>query len=251
MSRFRCTYRRRAGGLVVALVLGLAAACGSGATEGPDGDGGDDRDGAATDDANGDGSGSGGDGGENGSGGDGGNGGGNGDGGGNGGNGGEEYSWGLPGGDLTVDDVGQVFNTLRRGDCAGAEAALEGLAEFRSPTQRRLYRAAIAACSGDVDAAREILGDGGITSHPGDCRLYRAIQSVVDRRSPSSVECPAPEERPPDTGDTTSTETVEPTTESTTETTDPTDPTGTTDTTDPTDPGGSTLPADGEQDGTG
>ena len=115
-------------------------------------------------------------------------------GGGGGGGGGEdedeeEYSWTLPGGDLSVDSIGFAFNELRAGRCP------ESLSddEFYSGGQVLLYRAATAVCSGDLEAARGHLEGAALTDHSGDCRLYKAILSVLDQRPQDSIPCPAPE----------------------------------------------------------
>ena len=108
----------------------------------------------------------------------------------------EKFSWGLPGGDLSLDALGDVFNQLRAGRCAEAESRLEAFLKneqlFSSPGQEQLYRAAIAVCSGDLVTGRQSLDDAAVTRHPGDCRVYKAVTSVLDQRPQESIECPTP-----------------------------------------------------------
>lgn len=122
-------------------------------------------------------------------------------GGGGGGGGGDEYSWGLPGGDLSVDAVGFAFNELRAGRCP--EDLIS--AEFATG-QLELYRSAIATCSGELATARDHLVAAQLTDHPGDCRVYKAVVSVLEQRPQASVVCPAPT-----SGGATPTATVSPT----------------------------------------
>ncbi len=106
------------------------------------------------------------------------------------------YTWGLPGGDLSVDAIGDVFNSLVAGDCATAATDLEIFLvndPVWTPGQEQLYRAAIAACANDLSGARTFLQDASLTRHPGDCRLYKAVVSVVEQRAQESVDCPQPE----------------------------------------------------------
>ena len=55
-----------------------------------------------------------------------------------------------------------------------------------------LYRAAIAACEGDRDAARGFLASAAVTTARGDCTVYQRTLSVVDQRDPADITCPAP-----------------------------------------------------------
>ncbi len=222
---------------VAAGLVGMLAGCGSGAVEGPD-------DEAASEDAGGGNGGSGG-----------GNTGGNGDGGGttggngrgngggtdNGGSGGgDEFSWNLPGGDLSTDQIGEAFNRLQAGKCTREEVENDGESaeewlDFQEPRpgptdvrrwifmeagQDELYEAAIAACKGDLDNAQTHLEMASVGSHPGDCRLYQAIRSVLEQRPQGSIECPDPpaESGTSSTESTTSTESDDSNTESTTST---------------------------------
>ena len=107
----------------------------------------------------------------------------------------DDYSWGLPGGDLSLDAVGDVFNTLRAGRCAEAERRLNGfITAGESFPQEQLYRAGIAVCSGDLEQGRTLLQSVTLTVHPGDCRLFKAITSLLERRPVESIQCPNPEE---------------------------------------------------------
>ena len=99
---------------VAATLVGMVAACGSGAVEGPDdeassedGGGGNSGSGGGNTGGNGDGGGT-----------TGGNGRGNGGGTDNGGSGGgDEFSWNLPGGDLSTDQIGEASTACRLGKC--------------------------------------------------------------------------------------------------------------------------------------
>jgi hypothetical protein len=132
----------------------------------------------------------------------------------------EVFNWELPGGDLSVDAIGDVFNTLRAGRCEEAETDFEAFLvndPVWTPGQQQLYRAAIAACSGDRDTAAAHLAAATLTRHPGDCRLYRAVVSFVEQRPQATVVCPAPETPPsttdsatPDVTETPGTATAEP-----------------------------------------
>jgi hypothetical protein len=115
-----------------------------------------------------------------------------------------EFSWGLPGGDLSVDDIGAVFNRLVAGECDLARDTLPeypGTGTVWTAGQIRLYQAAAAACSGDVSSAQGFLGEASVTEHPGDCRLYRAVVSVVEQRPQDDVQCPTPVTTEPPSGE--------------------------------------------------
>ena len=124
--------RRWAMGALVVLAL-VAGGCGSGAVDGPGEDADGSSDEAGADDGGGDdnddgggsdqGGGSSGNGGEDG--------GGSGNGGGGGGGEGDRYSWGLPGGDLSLDGSVTVYNALLRGVRRGPHGA-------RHPGQRHV-----------------------------------------------------------------------------------------------------------------
>lgn len=103
----------------------------------------------------------------------------------------EHVSWSLPGGDLSVDDVGFCFNELRAGRCPTVTPDTESV--FLSHGQHLLYRAATAVCAGDLAAARGPLAGARLTDHLGDCRLYTAVVSVLEQRPQASITCPAPE----------------------------------------------------------
>ena len=106
-----------------------------------------------------------------------------------------EFTWSLPGGDLSVDGRGVVFNALAAGDCSGAERELDaalangfGWAEQKE----NIFRAGIGACSGDLQSGRRFLELAALTSYGGDCRIYMAVVSVLEQRQQSSVRCPDP-----------------------------------------------------------
>ena len=152
--------------------------------------------------------------------------------GGGGNSGGEEFSLSLPDGDLSLDSIGTVFNTLRVGKHEHPETNLNGSLGGEpglwSPHQEHLYRSAIASCSGDLVGGREFLAGASLTTHPGDYRrLHKAIRSVLAQRSQESIDCPDPQSETgtSSTESTTTTEssgsTTEPTTTSSTETTAP------------------------------
>jgi hypothetical protein len=230
--------------LVSAALVGTLAACGSGAVEGPDDeaaseDGGGGNSGSGG--GNGGGSSKGGNGGGNGGSGGGNSGGGSSKGGNGGGSGGgDEFSWSLPGGDLSTDQIGEAFNRLQAGKCTRGEVENDGESAeewldfqeprpeptdvrrwiFMQPGQEELYEAAIAACKGDLDNAQTHLEMASVGTHPGDCRLYKAIRSVLEQRPQGSVECPDPPGEPgsSSTESTTSTGSDDSTTESTTST---------------------------------
>ena len=192
--------RRWAMGALVVLAL-VAGGCGSGAVDGPgeDADGSSDEAGAddggevtpTTAAASDQGGGSSGNGGEDG--------GGSGNGGGGGGGEGDRYSWGLPGGDLSLDGSVTVYNALLLGCAEGRteldiqDSATSGESVIFWPGHRvALYRAAIAACEGDRDAARGFLASAAVTTARGDCTVYQRTLSVVDQRDPADITCPAP-----------------------------------------------------------
>jgi hypothetical protein len=183
-SRTR-TWRGRAGLrrlLVIVVVAGLLGACGGG------GDGG------------GGGGGNGGGGGGNG-------GGGNGGGGNGGGNGGggeeEEYGWGLPDGPYTPDDTFEddVYVPLQDGSCTNGQAKLDlhwrGL---KSPRGVLLYQAAVHACRGELDAARQRFEQASTYGWQGldwvafggfmyDCQVYKSVRSVLEQRARDAFTC--------------------------------------------------------------
>lgn len=223
MSWYRVTWRMPAAALVAASLLWAPTGCGSGAVEGPDADEEADRDrGTATTAGDGSGQHRGGDDAGGTSRGDGGGGGGDGDGG-----GGDEYSWSLPGGDLSPDgstlQVAAAFGALRRGDCEGAASGLGDFSgrpgDFNDSEREALYRAAIAVCSGDLERGRELAAGVRSTRFQGDCRLYKAIWSVLDQRPQAEIGCPGPEGTSSGTTGTTDTSGTE-TTTGTTDTTD-------------------------------
>jgi hypothetical protein len=180
--------------LVTAALVWTVAACGSGAVEGPEDEASTNGGGGGNNGGGNNGGGN--NGGGNNGGGNGGNNGGN-NGGGDNGGGGNEFSWSLPGGDFDPDQIGEAFNKLQKGDCAGTEEWLDLQAAeddpqrrwpWMSPGQEELYEAAIAACKGDLAEARAHLEAASVGPHPGDCRLNEAIRSVLEQRP--QADCP-------------------------------------------------------------
>jgi hypothetical protein len=217
--------RFRHGSPAIAVLLGViallwtVAACGSGAVDGPDDEASSESSGGARGGDNngggggGDNNGGGGGGDNNGGGGGGDNNGGGGGGDNNGGGGrGDKYSWGLPGGDVSIDSVLEMFNELRRSECDEAQATFDRVnwgGQWKG--RKELYQAAIAACKGNLDEARTYFASATINAK-GDCRLDEAIRSVLEQR-PNQPEARCPEsdfepnlgQRPPSTESSTTT----------------------------------------------
>jgi hypothetical protein len=224
-SRTR-TWRGRAGLrrlLVIVVVAGLLGACGGG--DGGAGGGGGGSGGGTTGGGGGGGTGGGG-------------------GGGTGGGGEEEeYGWGLPDGPYTPDDTFEddVYVPLQDGSCAGGQARLEEFwRALKSPRGVLLYQAAVHACRGELDAARQRFEQASAYGWQGldwvafggfmyDCQVYKSVRSVLEQRPRTDLTCqggdppawPTEEReqrddpRTPEDESTTTQSTVPPTSEST------------------------------------
>ena len=109
-----------------------------------------------------------------------------------------EFSFSLPGGDLSPLDLERdVHNALRRSCAEGQDALDQKWESFLNARAVLLYQSAVHVCFGDLDAGRALLdraaaehGWMGIAASEADCATYKAIVSVLEQRTQDGMTCP-------------------------------------------------------------
>jgi hypothetical protein len=115
-----------------------------------------------------------------------------------------QYEWGLPIGDWSVNTTeALVFEDLENGRCDSAQGWLDSPAlQFRTPRSVPLYQAGIHLCRGDRAMASQAYAEAASYGWAGlvisgyypaekqlDCLMYQAVRSVLEQRPPSSFGC--------------------------------------------------------------
>lgn len=110
----------------------------------------------------------------------------------------DEYSWGLPVGDVTVtlnEDV--LYRIVQRGACKEAQSYLDGSWNtLQSPRTVLLYQAGVDLCAGRREPARRFFeqaertyGWAGVDYPYLDCNVYQRAASVLRQRAPTDFPC--------------------------------------------------------------
>ena len=115
-----------------------------------------------------------------------------------------QYEWGLPIGDWSVNTAeALVFEDLENGRCDSAQEWLNSPGmQFRTPRSVPLYQAGIHLCRGDRAMASRAYAEAASYGWAGlvisgyypaekqlDCLMYQAVRSVLEQRPPSSFGC--------------------------------------------------------------